>query len=111
MTTEVLEVAAIQERLRRFAAARDWVRYHNPKNLATAVVVEAAELAEVCQWLTPAEELTVMDDRELRERVTDEIADVLIYVLRLADLAGINIAEAVGMKIDRNESRLPESEL
>jgi NTP pyrophosphatase (non-canonical NTP hydrolase) len=108
MTGEALEVAAIQERLRRFAAARHWERYHNPKNLATAVVVEAAELAEVFQWLTPAEALTVRDDSDLRDRVSDEVADVLIYLLRLADLTGINIPRAVNIKIDRNESRFPE---
>lgn len=111
MKAEVLDVGAIQERLRRFAVARDWERYHDPKNLATAVVVEAAELAELFQWLTPAEALAVKDDPERRHRASDEIADVLIYLLRLADLTDVDIGSAVKTKIDRNEARFPEASL
>jgi NTP pyrophosphatase (non-canonical NTP hydrolase) len=109
MKADMLDVSAIQDRLRKFAAARGWEQYHDPKNLATAVVVEAAELAEVFQWLTPAEALAARNDPALRERVTDEIADVLIYLLRLADLTGIDVTNAVSTKIDRNESRFPQA--
>jgi NTP pyrophosphatase (non-canonical NTP hydrolase) len=109
MTADVLDVAAIQDRLRHFAAARDWEQFHNPKNLSTAVVVEAAELAEAFQWLTPSEAMNVSEDHDFRERVAEEVADIFIYLLRFADIARINVAAAVIAKIDRNESRFPKT--
>ncbi|MEV4134060.1 nucleotide pyrophosphohydrolase [Dactylosporangium sp. NPDC049742] len=94
--------AQVQRELRRFAEARDWPRYHTPRNLILALVGEVGELAELYQWDPP--EPPPMD------RVAEEVADVLIYLLRFADVAGVDVAEAVAAKIARNEQRFPPIE-
>ena len=104
---EPLDVDAVQTRLREFAAARDWERFHNPKNLAAAAAVEASELLEVFQWLDPDEAASIGDTPEQRQRVAEEVADVLIYLLRLADIVGVDVATAVDAKINANELRFP----
>jgi NTP pyrophosphatase (non-canonical NTP hydrolase) len=104
---EHLDLAKLQHRLAEFAAARDWGRYHTPKNLATALSVEAAELVEIFQWLTPEESARVMDDPDTAHRVTDEVADVLAYLLQLCQVLGIDPLTALDAKIDRNEQRFP----
>src|SRR5947208_405479 len=101
------DVAELQRRLEMFAAARDWGRFHTPKNLAMALVVEAAELAEIFQWLTPEESLDVMSAPEAASRVRDEMADVLSYLLQLATACRVDILGALAAKIDRNELRFP----
>ena len=95
----------LQRRLRAFAAARDWERFHNPKNLAMALSAEAGELTEIFQWLTPDEsgELAGAD----RDHAAEELADVQIYLLRLADVLGINLGTAVLRKIELNEMKYP----
>ena len=84
MTTPIEDLTA---RLREFVAARDWQRFHTPKNLAMALAGEAGELLAEFQWLTPEESTHVMADPEAGARVRAEIADVTIYLLRLADVA------------------------
>jgi len=96
---------ALQERLAAFAAARDWQQFHSPKNLAMALSVEAAELVEEFQWLT--EEQSRQLDRERHERVRLELADVLIYLLRLADTLGVDLLRAADDKIALNEQKYP----
>lgn len=95
-----------QERLRTFAEERDWPQFHTPKNLAMALSVEASELLEIFQWLTPEESVHVMTG-ERADDVRDEIADVMIYLLRLCDVLGIDLAAAVRTKVERNSSRFP----
>jgi NTP pyrophosphatase (non-canonical NTP hydrolase) len=100
-------VAKLQRRLADFAAARDWQPYHTPKNLVAALSVEASELVEIFQWLTPEESTRVMEDPGTASRVTDEIADVLAYLLQLCEVVGVDPLAALDAKIDRNESRFP----
>lgn len=95
----------IQQRLRQFANDRDWDQFHSPKNLAMALSVEVAELLEHFQWLTETESKE-LNGKEL-ESVADEVADVQIYLLRLADKLGIDIEIAVEQKITKNEVRYP----
>ena len=102
-----ITVSELQRRLSAFAAARDWERFHTPKNLATALVVEAGELAEIFQWLTPEQSLEVMRDPKDAERVRDEVADVLSYLLQFAAACGVDPLGALAEKIERNESRFP----
>lgn len=102
-----LDVAGLQARLARFAAARDWQPFHTPKNLATALSVEAAELVEIFQWLTPEQSARVMEDSDSAHRVEDEIADVLAYLLQLCEVLGVDALAALSAKIDRNERRFP----
>jgi NTP pyrophosphatase (non-canonical NTP hydrolase) len=104
---EALDVARLQRRLADFAAARNWQPYHTPKNLVAALSVEASELVEIFQWLTPEESAGVMDDPDTAHRVTDEVADVLAYLLQLCEVLGIDPLAALDAKIDRNEERFP----
>ncbi|WP_329124178.1 nucleotide pyrophosphohydrolase [Streptomyces sp. NBC_01465] len=105
--TEPRDVAALQERLAAFADARGWGPYHTPKNLVAALSVEASELQEIFQWLTPEESAGVMEDPEKAHRVADEVADVLAYLLQFCEVLGIDVLEALSAKIDRNEHRFP----
>ncbi|MFE3601595.1 nucleotide pyrophosphohydrolase [Streptomyces sp. NPDC059096] len=102
-----LDVAELQRRLAAFAAARDWERYHTPKNLAAALSVEASELLEIFQWLTPEESARVMTDPETAHRVRDEVADVLAYLLQFCGVLGVDPLAALAAKVERNELRFP----
>ncbi|MFF9095075.1 nucleotide pyrophosphohydrolase [Streptomyces sp. NPDC014802] len=105
--TKHLDLAQLQRRLAEFAAARNWQPYHTPKNLATALSVEAAELVEIFQWLTPQESARVMEDPDTAHRVRDEVADVLAYLLQLCEVLGVDPLTALAEKIERNEKRFP----
>ncbi|MFI1190054.1 nucleotide pyrophosphohydrolase [Streptomyces californicus] len=102
-----IDVAELQRRLAAFAAARDWEQYHNPKNLAAALSVEASELLEIFQWLTPEQSGAVMEDPETADRVADEVADVFAYLLQFCQVLGIDPTAALAAKVERNEKRFP----
>ncbi|GLZ43106.1 nucleotide pyrophosphohydrolase [Actinokineospora sp. NBRC 105648] len=102
MTLE--ELAARQ---RAFAQARDWEPFHTPKNLVMALTGEVGELTELFQWLTPDEAAAATAEPALRAKVHDELADVLLYLVRLADVLDVDLIEAANAKIDRNEHRFP----
>ncbi|MEU7134124.1 nucleotide pyrophosphohydrolase [Streptomyces sp. NPDC046261] len=102
-----LDLQALQRRLAAFAAARDWQPFHTPKNLASALSVEASELVEIFQWLTPEQSARVMEAPETAHRVQDEVADVLAYLLQFCEVLGIDALAALSAKIDRNERRFP----
>jgi NTP pyrophosphatase (non-canonical NTP hydrolase) len=91
--------------LREFVAARDWDQFHTPKNLATALVAEAGELAAEFQWLTAAQ--SCAPNEEQLARIRAESADVLIYLVRLADKLGFNLLAAADAKLAENERRYP----
>lgn len=95
----------LTQRLRDFAAARDWDRFHSPKNLAMALTGEAGELAAEFQWLTEAESMD--PDPERRQRIQEEVADVFLYLLRLADRLDLDLLQAAHQKIDLNTQRYP----
>jgi NTP pyrophosphatase (non-canonical NTP hydrolase) len=103
------DLEALATRLADFARARDWEQYHNPRNLAAALSVEAAELLEIFQWMTDVEAQAVMQEPSRAAAVRDECADVLIYLVRLADVLGVDLIAEAGAKIDRNEERFPPS--
>jgi NTP pyrophosphatase (non-canonical NTP hydrolase) len=105
--TDRPDLAALQGRLAEFAAARHWQPYHTPKNLAAALSVEASELLEIFQWLTPEQAAAVMADEESAYRVRDEVADVLAYLLQFCQVLDIDVLAALAAKIDRNERRFP----
>ncbi len=96
---------ALRDALRRFAAARDWQQFHTPKNLAMALSVEAAELLEHFQWLTTEQSARL--DAKTKRAVADEIADVLLYLTRLADVAGIDPLAAAKRKMAINARKYP----
>ncbi|MFB6754867.1 nucleotide pyrophosphohydrolase [Streptomyces sp. NPDC056353] len=107
MTDHPRDLPALRRRLAEFAAARDWQPYHTPKNLAAALSVEASELLEIFQWLTPEQSARVMTDPDTAHRVRDEVADVLAYLLQFCEVLGVDPLAALEAKIERNESRFP----
>ncbi|SFK53780.1 nucleotide pyrophosphohydrolase [Lysobacter sp. cf310] len=98
-------IEALQEAMREFALAREWDQFHTPKNLATALSVEAAELLEHFQWLTDAQS-QALDESKLAA-VAEETADVLLYLLRFADKLGIDPIAAAWKKLEVNASKYP----
>lgn len=102
-TTDSLETLRVQ--LAQFAAERDWEQFHNPKNLAMAVAGEAGELIEHFQWLTPEEAANLPP--ATRDEVALECADVLLFLVRLADRLGIDLAQAAQKKLVLNAKKYP----
>jgi len=100
-------IAELTERLRTFAAERDWEQFHTPKNLAMALAGEVGELVAEFQWLTPEESARVMADPEAGARVRAEIGDVMIYLTRLADRLGLDLVEAAIDKLAEAAVRYP----
>jgi dCTP diphosphatase len=101
----ITDLTTLRDALRAFCAARDWHRFHTPKNLVMALSVEAAELVEHFQWATPEESLALAPEK--RAEVADEIADVLIYLTELADVLGIDPIDAARAKIVKNAAKYP----
>ena len=99
------EFESIAAEIKKFADARDWEQFHTPKNLSMAVAGEAGELVAEFQWLTADQSMrSNMSDEKLRD-VELEIADVAIYLIRLADVLGVDVSEVVRKKLAINESR------
>jgi dCTP diphosphatase len=103
------EFEEIRDRLREFAAARDWERFHTPRNLALALCGEAGELAAELQWVADDRVGEHLLDPDAFGCLADEVADVVIYLVRFADVCGIDVLAAVHAKIDRNETRFPSA--
>lgn len=96
---------SLKSRLRQFATERDWDQFHSPKNLAAALSVEAAEVLEHFQWLSEEQSRDLSPDAKLR--IALELADVLLYLIRLADKLGINLLEVAARKIEINGAKYP----
>ena len=99
------EIDNLRNQLRTFAAERDWDQFHSPKNLASALAVEAAELLENFQWLTEAESQQLPP--EALAAVRAEVADVLLYLIRISDKLGIDLIAAANAKIVLNAKKYP----
>jgi dCTP diphosphatase len=98
-------IDTLRDKLRQFAAERDWDQFHSPKNLAVALSVEAAELLEHFQWLSDAESAVLAPEKCMKIR--EELADVLLYLIRLADKLNIDLATAAEDKLDVNAQKYP----
>jgi len=99
------DLAELKLRIREFVAERDWDRFHSPKNLAMALSVEASELVELFQWLTEEESASL--DAERKRRAAEELADVLWFLVRIADRLDIDLLEASETKIATNAKKYP----
>jgi len=104
-TARADSLVELREALRGFVRERDWEQFQTPKNLCMAMMVEAAELAEHFQWLTNEESARL--DAATREAVREELADVLLYLVRLADTLDVDLAEAARAKMRRNAEKYP----
>jgi NTP pyrophosphatase (non-canonical NTP hydrolase) len=99
------ELETLRDDLRKFSTARDWEQFHSPKNLAMALSAEAGELLEVFQWLT--EEQSRNLEPKAMAAVSEEIADVLLYLVRLGDQLGVDPVAAAQRKLAENERKYP----
>ena len=100
----------LRRRVAEFVAARNWEQFHVPKNLSVSIAIEAAELLEHFQWLTHEQVAAAMRDETKRVAVADELADVLIYSLSLANALDVDVSTVVLSKLERNERRFPAEE-
>ncbi len=103
------DLEEVREKVAEFALERDWDKFHSPKNLAMALSVEAAELVEAFQWLTEAQSSNLSSDQ--LSAVSHEIADVQVYLVRLADKLGIDILQAVDEKMRLNAHKYPAAKV
>ena len=102
-----MDITRWQSQLAEFARERDWDQFHTPKNLAAALSVEAAELLEVFQWLTPEQSSASTLSEKARGKAKEEIADVAIYLLRLCDILELDLESAIEEKLKINEHKYP----
>ena len=100
-------VDSLRKEVREFMQERNWERYHSPKNLSMSIAIEAAEIMEHFQWYTSEESRKLVEDEQAWAQVTDEVADVLIYCLTLANQLNMDISTAVTSKLERSRSRYP----
>jgi dCTP diphosphatase len=105
MTKTPDSLETLRARIAAFAAERDWEQFHNPKNLSMSVAIEAAELMEHFQWLTPAQAADL--PASTRDELALECADVLLYLVRLCDKLDIDLAAAAGKKLALNAQKYP----
>jgi len=103
----LVDVSALTEELRAFANERDWEQFHSPKNLAMALTGEVGELVEIFQWMTEADSRHAAADPERANAIAAEMADVLLYLVRMADMLGIDLNEAVKSKLALNARKYP----
>lgn len=103
----LVDVSALEAALKKFADERDWNQYHSPKNLAMALTGEVGELAEIFQWLTEEQSKAVAHDPKTARAVRDELADVLLYLVRLSSVLGVDLNEAVKHKLVANGQKYP----
>lgn len=103
------ELLMLRDKLRAFAAARDWDQFHSPKNLSMALMVEVAELMEHFQWLTEAQSAALAEEK--KSVVAEELADILLYLVRLADKLGVDLAEAALHKLEKNAVKYPAEQV
>jgi len=102
-----MDIIKLQSILENFAQERDWNKFHTPKNLAAALTVEASELLEVFQWMTDAESERIIESEKDMALIREELADIQIYLLRLADKLKVDLEKAVEYKIDINRKKYP----
>lgn len=100
-------IAQLRQRIEQFVDCRDWHQFHSPKNLAMSVAIEAAELMEHFQWLSPEQSRKLGDDASRLAAVGEELADVLCYALAMANQLGLDVADTVERKMAKNEQKYP----
>lgn len=103
--TESSDLLMLRDKLRTFAEARDWDQFHSPKNLNMALMVEVAELMEHFQWLTEEQSGNLPLDK--KAFVAEELADILLYLIRLADKLEVNLNDAALLKMEKNALKYP----
>jgi len=103
----LIEVQRLSDTLEAFAVERDWDQYHSPKNLSMALTGEVGELSEIFQWLTEEESKSAGTNQDTALAVREELADITLYLVRLASVLGVDLNEAVTHKLQKNASKYP----
>jgi len=103
------DLLMLRDKLRVFAEVRDWDQFHSPKNLSMALMVEVAELMEHFQWLTEAQSGDLADEK--KAVVAEELADILLYLVRLSDKLGVDLTEAALHKMEKNAVKYPAEQV
>ena len=103
----LIDVKGLSEALAAFSAERDWDQYHSPKNLVMALTGEVGELTEVFQWLSEAQSKSAATNPDTATAVREELADVTLYLVRLASVLGVDLNEAVTLKLQKNALKYP----
>ncbi|MBK9571858.1 MAG: nucleotide pyrophosphohydrolase [Rhodoferax sp.] len=109
-TLALVDVTVLEVELQKFADDRDWQKYHSPKNLAMALTGEVGELVELFQWLTETQSWSIAKDPTTAEAVRDELADVLLYLVRLSSVLGVDLNAAVIQKLAKNGKKYPKGD-
>jgi len=99
------ETKTIIEKIKKFRDDRDWMQFHDPKNMAVSITIEAAELLEHFQWKTKDEVQAYINEN--KEEISNEIADIAMYLFELADNIGMDLIQAMEQKLKKNESKYP----
>ncbi len=102
-----MEVKKLVQLVAEFRDKRDWKQFHNPKDLAISISIEAGELLEIFQWKNEAEAKALLSDPAKRKRVEEELADIVIFCFSMSDATGIDIEEAIKKKLEQNEKKYP----
>jgi len=110
MPDDQTTIADLRAQAEAFVAERDWAQFHSPKNLSMAIAIEAAELMEHFQWLTVEESRDLVEEGITRGQIVDELADVLIYCLSLANALDVDLSEAIVRKLAHNARKYPADE-
>ena len=105
--SRLIDTAALECAIEDFARARGWEQFHSPKNLAMALTGEVGELGELFQWLTEAQSAGAMNNPDQARRIQEELADVTIYLVRLATVLGVDLDAAVRDKLVKNAQKYP----
>lgn len=104
---DILNISELKQKLTEFAAERNWKQFHTPKNFAMAASAEAGELLEIFQWMKDAESMNAHQDPEIHQQTRHEIADIILYLVQLADMMRININDAIHEKLKINYVKYP----
>ena len=108
---DILDIDKLKESLNSFAKIRKWEKFHSPKNLSMAIAGEAGELLELFQWLTEQASIDLKKDIVLKEKISYELADIILYTIQMASQLNINLNEAVLNKMIINNNKYPASQV
>ena len=108
MLDKKLTLKDLKSKVENFVNERDWEQFHDPKNLAMSISIEAAELMEIFQWSSNDESSQIMDTKDSRIHATEEVADILIYTIAFCNRNNIDISEAILNKLKKNKKKYPK---
>ena len=102
MSDDLIRIKELKDKIRNFVDERNWNKYHHPKELAISIAIEAAELLEIFQWDEKTDIQEIKNDKEAINKIAEEIADVMMYILCLSNQLGIDLSEAIVKKLEKN---------